>query len=327
MPISGHTKLYGVTGNPVSHSLSPSIHNYLFKRFNIDSIYVAFPVDVAEFPSLAKAFLSTSVEGINITSPHKTGLIGSNCDVESGSSGKVPLTETSTVLGQLSNTAAATGSVNTLVKRRFSSESGSLNAKAKSGTPFSEKVLWEGHNTDGRGVCDYIEVECGICLRGSSVIVFGAGPAARTAVFEAVRRNASVVVLNRSEERFENSFWSQIKTRGNVHFSPVIDDTVCRSFSKKDQIVINSTSWGQGGKDETTPFAFDVSCFHPSLVVDMNYSQSGVTPFTGLFPSCERTFDGKGMLRRQACHSFSLWTGIEIDEDTQKALANHVGSY
>ena len=43
--INPKTKVFALIGNPVSHSMSPAIHNGAFMELNIDSIYVAFQVE------------------------------------------------------------------------------------------------------------------------------------------------------------------------------------------------------------------------------------------------------------------------------------------
>ncbi|VAW38246.1 Shikimate 5-dehydrogenase I alpha, partial [hydrothermal vent metagenome] len=55
MLINGTTELYGIIGNPVSHSLSPAMHNAAFAELGLNKVYVPFTVeDVnAALPGLA----------------------------------------------------------------------------------------------------------------------------------------------------------------------------------------------------------------------------------------------------------------------------------
>ena len=42
--INGHTKIFGILGRPVTHSLSPAMHNAAFRHLGLNAVYVAFPV-------------------------------------------------------------------------------------------------------------------------------------------------------------------------------------------------------------------------------------------------------------------------------------------
>lgn len=68
--ISPQTKVYALIGNPVSHSMSPAIHNAAFVALNLDCIYVAFQVkDVKNAISGMRAL--DNFRGMSVTIPHK----------------------------------------------------------------------------------------------------------------------------------------------------------------------------------------------------------------------------------------------------------------
>jgi 3-dehydroquinate dehydratase/shikimate dehydrogenase len=67
------TKLIGIVGNPVGHSLSPNIHNRAFEALNLDFVYLKFPTpDVKDFFENAREI---GIEGFSVTIPHKTAVI------------------------------------------------------------------------------------------------------------------------------------------------------------------------------------------------------------------------------------------------------------
>jgi len=69
MAISGKTKLYGILGNPVSHSLSPVMHNAAFAATRINGVYLPFPA-----PDIVEAVIgirALGVQGASVTIPHK----------------------------------------------------------------------------------------------------------------------------------------------------------------------------------------------------------------------------------------------------------------
>ena len=76
MSVSGTTKILGVIGFPVSHSLSPLMHNAAIATLGLDYTYVPLPIAVADL-SMAIAGLRAiqSVQGFNLTIPHKIEVI------------------------------------------------------------------------------------------------------------------------------------------------------------------------------------------------------------------------------------------------------------
>ncbi len=71
--INSTTKLTCLLGSPVKQSLSPIIHNYLFRKYNINNIYTCF--DVENIESAIKSIKTLNILGCNITIPHKVNVI------------------------------------------------------------------------------------------------------------------------------------------------------------------------------------------------------------------------------------------------------------
>lgn len=70
-PISGTTRVAGVIGSPVRHSLSPSIHNAAFAACGIDWRYLAFEVAPGEGAAAIRAMRTLGLGGLSVTMPHK----------------------------------------------------------------------------------------------------------------------------------------------------------------------------------------------------------------------------------------------------------------
>lgn len=79
MVISGHTRLAGVIGSPVRHSLSPTIHNAGFAAAEIDARFVAFPVEAGHAAEAIDAMRTFDLLGLSVTMPHKEAVIAA-CD-------------------------------------------------------------------------------------------------------------------------------------------------------------------------------------------------------------------------------------------------------
>jgi shikimate dehydrogenase len=92
--ITGTTKLLGVIGDPVEHSLSPVMHNRAIASLGVDYVYLPFPIKAEDLEVAIAGFAAVGVVGFNITIPHKQAI--------------VPL------LSSVSDIARAVGAVNTV---------------------------------------------------------------------------------------------------------------------------------------------------------------------------------------------------------------------
>ena len=90
-------KKHLIIGNPISHSLSPKLHNYWFKQNNIDAIYEKAQPEEEEIGKILQQVKSNNIWGMNVTVPFKKKVI--------------PFIE------KLSETAKETTSVNTIFKK------------------------------------------------------------------------------------------------------------------------------------------------------------------------------------------------------------------
>tara|TARA_B100001063_G_C16765234_1_gene558248 strand:+ start:1322 stop:2146 length:825 start_codon:yes stop_codon:yes gene_type:complete len=88
-------KLFGIIGNPIKHSLSPVLHNYWFKKYNIDAAYSIIEATDKDLPRVIEKIKNCEYSGINVTLPYKQKIIN--------------------FLDKIVNDAELTGSVNTLL--------------------------------------------------------------------------------------------------------------------------------------------------------------------------------------------------------------------
>ena len=93
--INGHTKIFGILGRPVTHSLSPAMHNAAFRHLGVNAVYVAFPV--TDLRQAVAGLRGLGIGGVSVTIPFKEEII--------------PL------LDELDPQAAQIGAVNTVVNR------------------------------------------------------------------------------------------------------------------------------------------------------------------------------------------------------------------
>lgn len=93
--IDQHTQLYGVVGHPLSHSLSPAMHNEGFSATGLNAVYLAF--ETRDIQGCIRAMRAIGIRGLSVTIPHKTAVI--------------PLLE------ELDELARKIGAVNTVVNK------------------------------------------------------------------------------------------------------------------------------------------------------------------------------------------------------------------
>jgi len=73
--ISGKTKVCGVIGDPIEHTMSPVMHNTAFNHLGLDYIYVAFRVPGEELGKAIAGMRALGITGLNVTIPHKVSVI------------------------------------------------------------------------------------------------------------------------------------------------------------------------------------------------------------------------------------------------------------
>jgi 3-dehydroquinate dehydratase/shikimate dehydrogenase len=260
--LTRRTRVYGVIGDPVGHSLSPLLHNTGFVARHMDAVYLPFLVhDLRDFLAAVPEF---GVRGFSVTHPHKQGILKylKECD---------PL-------------AAEIGAVNTVVVRR-------------NGSLF-------GSNTDYLGVFRALEKK--LRIKGSRVLILGAGGAARAAAFALVRSGAAVAICARREKaarELARAFGGEVVSRPALR---------TQSFDA----ILNATPVGMHPRDGVSPLA--PGELHCRLVMDMiNRPQR-----TQLMKIAARkgiaTIPGVEMLLAQGFAQWEIWTEKRAPESAMR---------
>jgi len=113
--ISGETRLVGLLGYPLSHSLSPRLQNAAFTAAGLDWAYVPLPVEPGRLEEAVAGLAALGFIGANVTIPHNTGVLAF-CDeldavAERGGSVNTLLVLDGRVLGSSTDGAAVTGAL------------------------------------------------------------------------------------------------------------------------------------------------------------------------------------------------------------------------
>jgi shikimate dehydrogenase len=75
MEITGKTKILGVIGDPVGHSLSPAMHNAAIAHLGLDYVYLPFPIKSEDLAAAIAGFAAIGLVGFSITIPHKQAIL------------------------------------------------------------------------------------------------------------------------------------------------------------------------------------------------------------------------------------------------------------
>jgi len=256
------TRVFGVIGDPVGHSLSPLLHNTGFIARDMDAVYLPFLVRrLKDFLDVVERL---GIRGFSVTLPHKETMLKylKECD---------PL-------------AAEIGAVNTVVVRC----DGSL----------------YGSNTDYVGVLGALELK--MRLRGSRVLVFGAGGAARSAVFALARAGAQVAICARRERVGKN-----LARAVNGEF---LGRRALRS--EKFEAIINATPVGMYPHSKISPLsARELNCH---VVMDLIYRPLDTELIKIARGRGISTVSGADMFLAQGFAQWELWTGKSAPEETMR---------
>lgn len=268
--ITGAALLGGIVGNPVSHSLSPVIHNAWLEAGGVDGAYVAFaPRDAAGFETLVAAGRAGLIAGVNVTAPFKEQAFA--------------------LADEAAAAAQMTGSANILV--------------------FEEGRV-RADSADGAGVLYALAEQAPkLKLKGASVVMLGAGGAARAGAGALIEAGAALSILNRTRERAEALA---------ADLGPAVTVAPDANVLEGADLVINALSVAPD---------ITLAALKPSAVVmDMTYKPV-VTPLLAAARARGlTTVDGLAMLIGQAAPSFeAIFRRPPPSLDLRAILLNHLG--
>ena len=75
MEINGKTKIYGIIGNPIEHTLSPLMHGMFADAAGLDMVYVPFHVADGQLEAALRGAYGLNICGMNVTVPYKNAVI------------------------------------------------------------------------------------------------------------------------------------------------------------------------------------------------------------------------------------------------------------
>jgi 3-dehydroquinate dehydratase/shikimate dehydrogenase len=256
--ITKRTRVFGVVGDPIGHSLSPLMHNTGYIASGRDAVFLPFLV--TKLSEFLKAVPEFAVEGFSVTLPHKRAILRYLDDCQ-------PLAE-------------KIGAVNTVTVR-------------KNGTLY-------GSNTDCVGVLRALSEK--MELKGSRVVIFGAGGAARAAAFAVAVVRGEVLVCARK------------KAAAKELARAVGGDVIERRSLKTTKVdaLVNATPVGMYPKSKVSPLtASELNC---SLVMDLIYRPLRTKLLQTAASRVIATASGVEMFVAQGVAQWEMWMGRRAPE-------------
>lgn len=284
--ITGHTKLTGLLGSPVSHSISPMMHNEAFQQLGLDYAYLAFDVGTENLEMAVAGLKALGVKGFNLTMPNKNKM----CELAD----------------ELSPASKIGGAVNTIVN-----VDGILKGYTTDGIGFMRAVKEDGKDIIGKKM-----TLLGAGGAAAAIMVQAAlDGVAEIAVFN--RRGAFFTRAERIIQTLEK------ETNCNLHLHDFSEPELLKKEIGESTILVNGTSVGMAPEEDGCLITDD-SVFRKDLYVfDAIYNPEETLLLKKAKASGCETQNGLNMLLYQGAASFELWTGKEMPVDVIKQKYFH----
>lgn len=287
---SGKALLAGVIGYPVSHSLSPALHEFWLRHYNIDGAYIPLSIAPDTLQDTIKTIMQLGFQGFNVTLPHKEAIIP--------------------FLTSIDASAQMIGAVNTVV--REGDELHGLNTDTYGCMQHLKQCCaQEIANMQG--------------FSNIHALVLGAGGASRAVCAGLIMEGChTIYVANRNKER-AISLVQHLQSFPTTHETNmiVIDwEDALKPHLDSLNLIINTTQLGMQNQP-SLDIDFTYTAPH-AIVYDIVYRPL-ITPLLHHAQQCGlKTVDGLGMLLWQAQKGFELWfhTTPEITTDFYQYMSS-----
>lgn len=273
------TRLVGVIGWPIEHSLSPAMQNAALQEMGLNWLYLAFAVEPERVGQALGGARGLGLVGLNVTIPHKSAVIEH--------------------LDEIDDAVEALGVANTIVRR----EDGSL----------------MGHNTDGPGFLRSLgEHGHGVAGRAVTLIGAG-GSARSVAWACAREGAASVTVVNRTLERAEDVAELVRNTTDLARVNAVgLESAEVREAVSGADVIVDCTSVGMYPRHEVEPVVPAAWMRAGQVVADLTYNPIDTVLLKAAREAGAETVDGAGMLVHQGAISLQYWAEQEPPVETMR---------
>ena len=281
-PCPQGTKLCGLIGKPLGHTLSPLMHNAAFNALKLDYKYLELEIDVEELGDTIKNLKDQCYRGLNVTIPYK-------CQVME-------------YLDEIDDLARKIGAVNTIVNNDgvligYNTDAYGAMAALKS-------------NIEAENFLKMVNVKC-------KVLILGAGGAARAVSFALAQQGMEILIVNRTFEK-GNALAKELRKLTSSE-ALLIEDL--NQYANEISIMINCSPIGMEGDLENCSIDIPDGIIRNGLVVfDIVYKPKNTPLLKKAKQKGAQIIYGYEMLVHQGARSFELWTGIEAPLEVMRKV-------
>ena len=285
--ITGKTKLLGVIGYPIEHSLSPLMHNAAIAALGLNYVYLPFVVKPEDLQAAIAGFAAVELVGFNVTIPHKQAVLQGD------------------FLTGVSPDALFVGAVNTVCRNGNK---------------------WFGTNTDVKGFLVPLQTYNRDWSQTVAVIL-GNGGAARAVVAGCAQLGcASIHVVGRNSlklKEFSNSWLnSSLAVNLQVHNWEELPVLIPQAT-----LLVNATQVGMHPHIEASPVqeAEMKNLLPEAIVYDLIYNPRPTAFLRQAQQQGAVTIDGLEMLVQQGAAALQIWLQQPVPVDVMRgALQQHL---
>jgi len=302
--VSGRSRVFGVIGYPVAHSLSPVMHNAAFAALNYPGVYVPFPVEPARLPEAVAGIRALGLGGVNVTVPHKQAVIP--------------------FLDEITPAARRAGAVNTVIHRE-----GRLIGDNTDGGGFL-RSLREELGIEPRGL-NVVILGAGGAARAIAAALLEEG-VARLVIANRTRERAEGLVRHLSPEQGAGAPRGSEGRAGELRLPTLLmamalSDPDLEGEVGEADLLIHTTTWGMAPHGDVPPL-IPARWLNPrTAVCDIVYVPSETSLLREARARGCRVLPGLGMLLYQGALAFESWTGERAPVAAmRRALELHLGA-
>ena len=275
MAISGTTKITGIFGHPVEHSLSPAMHNAAYRSLGLDYCYLPFSVTKENLAIAVESLRVLNLKGVNITSPHKENVIP--------------------YLDHLSAEATFLQAVNVIVN-----EGGMLTGHNTDAPGYRQGLMKSASQEE---------------ITAGKAIILGGGGAARAAALGLIEAGLKTIIFAVRQPEKLLPWVARYKEKyGHMQMFPVSLASEELSVQLKEAtVLVNALPVSL--KDAAGNWLFDLTSLSAqTFVSDLRYAPAATELLSFATARGCRAQNGLPLLLAQGILSFVLFTGVEPPE-------------